>query len=182
MHQHWEWRSTNMYQFKLVPNPKWVYLLLGDFRELQTGNLKLCSIKSLLTAHLAPDDWNSSDAFVYNLKTSWNTPVQFCTFKTPHEDIPQQLRTCLLSWWEAQTGMNGTYSLPDCLADLVFIRREYPTCPLKGGVLQTSIVAPFSGNAAREKYLNMLNLCQTGGRNICLAGPEGEQRSRRIFG
>lgn len=54
--------------------------------------------------------------------------------------------------------------------------------PPQGRGLTNLHIAPFSVNAAREKYLNMLNLCQTGGRNICLAGPEGEQRSGRIFG
>lgn len=74
MHQHYEWRSTNIDPFKLVPNPKRDYLPLGDFRGLQRANLELCSMKSLLTAHLAPDDWNSSGAFLFSLKTPWSTP------------------------------------------------------------------------------------------------------------
>lgn len=131
MHQHLGWRSTNIYQFKLVPNPNWDYLLLGDFRGFQTADLELCSIKSMLTAHLAPDDWNSSDAFLFSLKTSWPTPgavlyIQNCPWR--HPTTAPHLSEVLMG----DRNWDGLYLQPSRLPDLVFIPREYPTCSFTG--------------------------------------------------
>lgn len=72
-----------------MPNPKRNHVLLGDFKGLQTANLELCSIKSLLTDHLAPDDWNSLDAFLFSLKTFWSTYMAVLYFKNCPEKIAQ---------------------------------------------------------------------------------------------
>lgn len=131
MHQHLEWRSTNIYPFKLVPNPNWDYLLLGDFRGLQTANLELCSEKSMLTAHLDPDDWNLSDAFLFSLKISWGTP----SGSSVHSNLPMKTShnsSSLSVVLMGDRNWDELYLQPSRLPILVFIPREYPTCSLTG--------------------------------------------------